>query len=478
MSAAPTAVPSRLILPVLVYCGLCTAVISSLGVLLIPTIAAAQEVSLPAAQWILTVALLVGAVGTPVLGRLADRGHPRRVLLGTLAAVAVGSLLAATAPNFGQLLLGRALQGLTFAIIPVTMALARAHLPAERARAGVAALSVTAATGIGLGYPITGAVAEYLDYRVAFWIAVVFAGSALVLVPLVIPGSPGPPPARVPFDVLGTVLFAGGLGCGLLALSESERWGWGSPAVLGLFGAGGTLLAAWVWWELRTPQPLVRLDLLRHSDVRLAQLTGLGFGMAMFAAFAATSQLAQLPESTGYGLGLTAFAAGFVILPLSLGSQLSSRLARPLARRLGDHAVLPLGAAAVAAANVGLIWHHDETWELLVAMALLGIGIGVALSAMPTLILGAAPPEEMGSAIALNQVLRTVGGSIASAAIAAVLAANSAGGVPTDDGYRLTFAISAGMSAALLGWLVVAAVRSRPSRPVRIDAAYASSDAV
>lgn len=72
--------PSRFLLPMLVYCGLSTAVIGSLGVLRIPAIAEAQHVCLPAAQWILTLNLLVGSVGTPVLGRLADGDHPRRGL--------------------------------------------------------------------------------------------------------------------------------------------------------------------------------------------------------------------------------------------------------------------------------------------------------------------------------------------------------------------------------------------------------------
>lgn len=444
----------------LVYCGLSTAVISSLGVLLIPTIAEAQDVSLPAAQWILTINLLVGSVGTPVLGRLADGGHPRRVLLGALTAVVVGSVLAATATNFGVLLLGRALQGLTYGIIPITMTLARMHLDAAQIRAGVAALSVTAATGIGLGYPLTGAVAEYLDYRVAFWIAVLFAGSALALIPFVIPGSPTAAGPRRSFDVPGTLLFGLGLGATLLGLSESERWGWDSAATSGLLGGGVVLLAAWAWWELRAPAPLVRIGLLRHPDVLLAQTAAVGFGMSMYASFAAVSQLAQIPQSSGYGLGLSAFAAGLVILPLSMASQLSSRLSGAVGRRLGQHAMLPLAALAVTAANIGLIDHHGEVWELLAAMAMLGLGLGVAWGAMPLLLLGAVPPDETGSATALNQVLRTAGGAVASAAVAAVLAASATGGLPSDDGYRAAFALSAVVCAVLLAWLVVRALQT------------------
>lgn len=462
-AASPASPPGtvRFLLPVLVYCGLCTALISSLGVLLIPTISADQDVSLAAGQWILTVASFTAAVGTPVLGRLADRGDPRKVLLGALCVVALGSVLAATAGAFWVLLLGRALQGVTFGIVPVTMILARRHLPVERLQSGVAALSVTGVTGIGLGYPLTGAVAEYGDYRVAFWIAFAFAGSALLLVALVVPRSGTRQRTGDPFDLGGAVLLGVGLGAGLLALAESTRWGWTSGAVLGLLSASFVLLGAWVLWELRVPAPLIRLDLLRLPDVRLAQISGLAFWLAMFGSFAATGTLAQSPEGADYGPGLSAFAAGFVILPLSIGSQASSRFGVRLARRFGPRAVLVLGAFAVAVANSYLWRWHAETWQLLLGMLLLGVGLGVALSTMPLLLLGAVPADQLGSSIGANGVLRQMGGSIASAMVGALLAAHSVAGAPTDEGFQWIFGLGAAMGMALMVWLISATVRSR-----------------
>ncbi|WP_019877358.1 MFS transporter [Sporichthya polymorpha] len=451
-----------MLLPVLIYCGLCTAVISSLGVLLIPTIAADQGVSLAAGQWVLTVSSFTAAVSTPVLGRLADRGDPRKVLLGALGVVAFGSVLAATATEFAVLLVGRALQGVTFGIVPVTMSLARRHLPVERLQSGIAALSVTAVTGIGLGYPVTGAVAEYGDYRVAFWIAVAFAGSALLVVPFVVPPSP---PLRgaggEPFDVGGAVLLGVGLGAGLLALAESPRWGWDSPAALGLLAVSVVVLALWARWEVRAPAPLIRLDLLRLPDVRLAQLSALCFWLAMFGSFAATGTLAQTPAGADYGPHLTAFGAGFVILPLSIGSQLSSRLGVWLSRRLGPRAVLVVGAVAVVVANSGLCVWHGETWQLLLGLLVLGVGVGVALSTMPLLLLGAVPGDQLGSSIAANAVLRQVGGSIASAMVGALIAAHTVDGLATDDAFRWVFGIGALIGVALMISLVVATLRSR-----------------
>lgn len=460
-SKALTPGATRFLLPVLIYCGLCTAVISSLGVLLIPTISADQDVSLASGQWILTVASFTAAVATPVLGRMADRGDPRRVLLGALAVVGVGSILAATAETFWVLVLGRGLQGVTFGIVPVAMTLARRHLPVERLQSGIAALSVTGVTGIGLGYPMTGAVAEYGDYRLAFWIAVAFAGSALAVVPFVVPPAGADRPAPPPFDLGGAVLLAAGLGAGLLALAESTRWGWGSPAVLGLLAASAVVLTAWVLWELRVPAPLIRLDLLRRPDVRLAQVSGLAFWLAMFGSFAATGSLAQSPEGAEYGPGLSAFAAGFVILPLSIGSQAASRTGVRLARRFGPRVVLTIGAFAVVVANAFLTRWHAQTWQLLLGMLVLGVGTGIALSTMPLVLLSAVPADQLGSSIGANGVLRQMGGSIASAMVGALLAAHSVNGLPTDDGFRWIFGLGAAMGLALLFYLIWATLTSR-----------------
>src|SRR3954468_6534927 len=108
--------------PSLVAIGLVVSVISSLGAPLIPTIAADLHASLAATQWSLTATLLVGAVASPVIGRLGDGPHRRTVLLVCLALVTLGGAIAALAGGLGVLIAGRALQGLGLALLPLTMA--------------------------------------------------------------------------------------------------------------------------------------------------------------------------------------------------------------------------------------------------------------------------------------------------------------------------------------------------------------------
>src|SRR6202021_3887392 len=127
-------------------------------------------------------------LATPVMGRLADGPRQRAVILVALAAVVAGCVLSAVSSGFTLLLIGRGLQGVGLGLLPVAMAIARRNLPPEAARRTIATLSVTTAIGAGLGYPVTGLIAQFLDFRAAYWFGASAVTHALVI------AVRGPPP--------------------------------------------------------------------------------------------------------------------------------------------------------------------------------------------------------------------------------------------------------------------------------------------
>lgn len=155
----------RAILPVLIGVAALVAVVSSLGAPLIPSIAESDHVSLSAAEWVLTAALMMGALVTPAMGRLADGPRKRVVIEVALASVLVGCVLSAVSTTFLVLVIGRGFQGIGLGLLPVTMAIARAEFPPDKAGRAIANLSVSAAVGAGLGYPITSTIAQFFDFR-------------------------------------------------------------------------------------------------------------------------------------------------------------------------------------------------------------------------------------------------------------------------------------------------------------------------
>ena len=438
-------------LRVLVYAALSMSIVSSLGMPLVPTVSEEMNVSISTAQWTVTINLLVGAASTPIMGRLSDGPHTKRLLIGALALVLLGSCIAALASNFGLFLIGRALQGLTYGIVPMTIALARRHLEGTQQKHGISSLSVTVSTGIGIGYPLTGVITSVLDYRFAFWFAALFVLSAIGVVVRGVPSGTDLSARSRRFDYVGATLLTLGLTGLLLGVSEGPVWGWTSPALIGVIALAALLLVGWVAVELRSISPLIDIRVSRHGDVLLAHVTAIGLGTAMYMGFSIASLIAQAPTSSGFGAGLSVFWAGFVFLPFSVGSFTANRLVRAASARLDTATFLPLGALVVTTSTVFLWAFHDQLWQILIGMLLFGAGMGGTYAAMPTLIASSVATAELGSTVSFNQVLRTVGGSIGSAIVGAVLAMNLAPDLePTSGGIDLALLIAAGGCGAVL----------------------------
>lgn len=431
---------ARLLFPVLVFAGFVVAIISTLGSPMIPTIAREQGVSLETAQWLLTITLLVGAVATPLNGRLADGPWRRQTILISLGLVLIGAIISALSDSFPPFIAGRALQGIGQAIIPLTIATARDFLPKENVRSSIGILSITTAAGVGLGYPITGLIAEHFDYHAGFWFAAIVTAAALIAVYLVVPANSKT--VRRPLDLVGALLLSLGLLALLLPISQGERWGWGSNRVVALFMGAVVLLGLWVAQELRTTNPLVELRLLARRFVLAADVISVLMGVGLYSMSSLVNRYVQTPSGAGYGFDSTLLATGLMLTPLSVGSVLSSQVSSRLTRRFGPGLVLAIGSAVTGADMLFLALTRSHRWEIVIATFMLGIGVGLTFAMMPALIIRSVPAHETGSATGLNQVLRLVGGSIGSAASVAILTAHQPQGAPftTNHGYTIAFA--------------------------------------
>jgi MFS family permease len=436
---------ARLLVPTLVTIGSLMAVVSSLGAPLIPTLSRVDGVSLSTGEWILTITLLTGALATPIMGRLADGPRQRDVILFALSCVVVGCMVAAVSENFAELLIGRGLQGVGLGILPVAMAIARRHLSHQRARRTIATLSVTTAMGVGLGYPITGLIAQAWDFRAAYWFGAITVGCALVFAAMVL--APRSNVASRPLDVVGAAmlsLFVVGLS---VVLSEGGSWGWTSATTLGLGAATIVLLGAWIPFELRSSDPLVDLRQVQHRSVLTADVSGFFISIAMYMFLPTLVIFVQIPVDRGYGFGASIVMSGLVLVPLSLGSFLASRFLIVYERRFGSRSMIPLGSLVFAAAAVlfGLV--HGALWEAFVASGMGGLAIGFTTGAMPGFIVRAVAATETGSATGFYQVVRSIGLTLGSALSASVLTANTRVGqaIPDVEGFRDMLLIAAGV---------------------------------
>jgi MFS family permease len=462
--------------PVLIFTAMVVAIISSLGAPLLPSISYHLHVPLSTAQWSLTATLLVGAVSSPIMGRLGDGPRRRKAMIAGLAAVTLGGVIAALASSLAVLVAGRALQGVGLGLVPLTMAAARDHLPSEHVHPTIALLSVAAAAGVGIGYPISGLMADGLGLSAAFWFGAAVSGLALVCVLAVVPSSAKR--SATTLDVPGVLLLTVGLVALLLAVADGSGWGWGSPEVLGLFATAVVAIVAWVFQQLHASSPLVELRLLRHPAVLTGDVCAIVLGVAMYMYMSGVTEYVQAPRAGGYGFSASVVVAGLCLIPLSVASLAASRALPWLTARVGGRALLPLGSLVVAAAGAFFALFHTSPWEAFFMMALLGVGIGSTSAAIPGLIICAVPDSETGSAMGFYQVVRYIGFSLGSAFTASVLAGHTPSGqsLPTEGGYTLVLwiAVPVCVAAAALAWVLPA--RGGPPTPTEEELAEENAE--
>lgn len=438
---------------------LSVSIVATLGTPLIPSIAEAENLSLLDAQWMMTITLLVAAISTPVLGRLGDGKHRQSVLKGALFAVIVGCAVSALSPNFFVLLIGRALQGLGYVAIPLSIALARDHLRAERRDKTIALTSIAVAVGSGLGFPITGLVAQSFDFRMAYWFGAAMSLVVAVLVIRLLPEETRKLPT-VKLDVLGAVLFSATLITLLLGISNGSQWGWSSVPFLTLMGLSALLSVVSVMHFLRHHNPLLDVRDAINPSVLGSNLGAVFMGAGMYMGMALVSRFTQTPADLGYGMDLSLAMSSMYLLPISIGSLLAQPIANRARIRFGNRWVFTMGAAIVGVVLALASRFHSHPLELILITAVIGMGIGLSFAAMPALIIGAVDRARTSSAVGLNQLLRTVGGSLGSALAAAVLNAGTGAQYPTGTAFDRAFMVG----AALCAITVVVGVTILPRR--------------
>ncbi|GGY51819.1 MFS transporter [Streptomyces omiyaensis] len=424
--------------------------------LAVPAITDDFDLPLTTASWVATAYVIPFAALLAPAGPLADAVGRARLFLIGVAAFTASSLLIALAPNLPVLLGARAAQGLAAALlVPASLALVLAEIPAERRRAAIGVWSAAGALAAAAGPAVGGVLVEVLDWRALFCLNLPVGVWVLAAGRKLPAGEPRT--GRAP-DLAGGLLLALAVGAAVYGLTQGPDHGWSSahvPVAAGVALAAG---AGTVARALRHPRPALRLDLFRGRSFAVAGGVSLAYGAALF-----TTMLLGVLFLTG-AWGYSALEAGLAMSPAALVTAVVGvgigRLPVPLPPR-----TLVAAGSALVAASTGvlalLIDTEPRFWSLwLPAGAVMGAGVGMATVGISSAAALSVAPGHFAAATGTVMAARQVGGGLGIAATAVIIAeVAGTGAEPYAAAYG--FATAVGATAALGGL----ALRDTPPGP-------------
>jgi EmrB/QacA subfamily drug resistance transporter len=465
----------NLVLAAMVFAVAMTFIDQTIVAIAIPTIQRHLSLSATGAQWVINGYLLALAALFAFGGKLADVLGRRRMVASGVVGFAVTSALCGLTPTGSAaeawIVVFRILQGASAAIMfPAAVGIVIASFPLrERGRA--MAIFFGIAGGLTAVGPIAGGYLVQWTWRAIFWINIPVAIVALVLIWASRPDDERRPAS---LDRVGTLLVTGSMGLLVLGLQQSSSWGWGSAATWGCLIVGVVLMLAFVRWERRVPEPLLRLEIFKDRGfaVETAALALMSVAFLPFFFFGSVYAQVSLGETaTKAGQYILYFFIGYVIASVVGGRILDRRGARPAV--VAGSALGAVGFYLLAGKLTDLSLNAQSS-----TIMLAGAGVGLMLTPASTDAVSRAPSASYSEVTGITQTARYLGASLGFAVLGALLISETKAkvasaltrhGVPESVADRVASSFG---SAASSG-----ATRSGESRPLvhAVQLAFAHS---
>ena len=404
-------------------------------------------------QWVISAYALVFGGFLLLGGRAADMLGRRRLFLGGIVVFTVASLFAGLAWSEPSLIAARAFQGLGAAIItPAALSILSTTFAEGRERnIALGAWGAVGGFGAVAGVLLGGVLTDALSWEWIFFVNVPVGVVGFALAPLLLRESRDAHVKR--FDLPGAILVTTGLSSMVYAITQAGQKGWLAAETLSVFGASLVLLGAFVAWELRHPEPLMRFGIFQTRTVSGANVAGFIMGTALFSMFLMLTLYMQQV------LGYSAMKTGVAYLAVAGTAIVWSGVAGQLVTRVGVKPVLVIGMAMLTA---GLLFFTQVSVggsyvsDLLPGFLLIGVGIGFSFVPISIAALAGVIPSEAGLASGLINTSQQIGGALGIAALSTIATSHTADSVAS--GSALPVALVDGFQSAFLVGSIVAAL--------------------
>ena len=434
----------------------------------LPVIRTDLHSGLSGLEWTVNAYTLTFAVLLLTGAALGDRFGRRRMFTIGIAIFTLASAAAALAPSIGALDAARAIQGVGGAIVmPLTLTILSAAVPAERRGLALGAWGGISGLAVAIGPLVGGAVVSGISWHWIFWLNVPIG---LVVAPLALwrlEESHGPA-SRL--DLPGLGLASAGLFGIVWGLVRGNSIGWSSPEIVGALVGGFALLAVFVWWELRTEQPMLPMRFFKNRTFALANVSSLFMFFGMFGSIFLLAQFFQTVQ------GYSPLQSGLRILPWTAMPIFVAPIAGALSDRIGGHILMGVGLLLQA---TGLAWIAAVSTPttaysaLVLPFILSGAGMALFFAPVANVVLSSVSPIEEGQASGANNAIRELGGVFGVAVLASVFAHYGGYGSGAEFVDGMTPAVYVGAVVVAIGGLAALAIKRRPRRVEELEAVTA-----
>jgi EmrB/QacA subfamily drug resistance transporter len=404
-------------------------------------------------QWVISAYALVFGGFLLLGGRAADLLGRRRIFLVGIVLFTLASLFAGLAWSEASLITARAVQGLGAAVItPAALSILSTTFTEGRERN--VALGVWGAVGgfgAAAGVLLGGVLTSALSWSWIFFVNVPVGVIGFVLAPVLLKESRD---ANVKsFDALGAVLVTSGLSSFVYAITRAGQDGWLAGSTVAFFAAALVLLVGFVVWELRHPEPLMRIGILRIKTVTGANVAGFILGTATFSLFLMLTLYMQQV------LGYSPMKTGVAYLAVAGGAIFTSAIAAQLVTRIGVKPALVIGMTSLTA---GLVYftqvsvHGSYLGDLLPGFLLIAVGLGFSFVPISIAALAGIQPAEAGLASGLINTSQQIGGALGIAALSTIATSRTSDALVR--GATHSQALVDGFHGAFLAGVILAAI--------------------
>lgn len=383
----------------------------------IPHIMLAFNVGITDIEWILNIYVLIFAALLITLGRLGDIYGRKIMFLSGLGVFTIASLLCGLAPTFTLLLVARGIQAIgAAAMLPATLSILNVIFANKNRGLALGIWGAVAGAANALGPVIGGALVSAYSWRWIFLVNIPIGVIAFIVAIRMISESKDVQTSpRI--DVPGVTTISISLFSLTYALVEGQKYGWTSAVILSLFAASLVSFIAFIFIQLRSKSPLVRLGFFRNVTFST------GNGVSLTVTFGLLGVIFLLALFLQLVLGFSAIKAGLTLLPMPVAIMVIAPFAGRLSDRIGSRWLLFAGML-IAALGIYLLSNltvSTTEQELILPLAICGIGMGLVIAPTTTAVMASVPVNQSGAAAGILATTRQVGSVLGLAVTGAIL---------------------------------------------------------